>query len=340
MTHTHTLGTRFGHGMAAGASGWDAIGVLNTKRTTGTIVSSRTQAASAAENRSTTTGHRFARPSFLRIDLEDLHRGTFNEMNARIDALPKDSTLVDLYERLLANTEKVHGAVVADVIGLLWASRRGLSIPELTAIVGCCREDMEDLCSALSSHLIKRNGLLTFAHNDFRTAAENRYVTASNRIHLHSRIARHFAQAPVTLRRVDELPWQYAVCGAWSELKETIVDPATAAMMIDSSDGRADLAGYWKSLEDRYDVVVEYIAALDRASRSDSSSRIKEMAASIVRFVAEIGRVDGVDAIRSRGERSNRRAISLHHAPAMLGRRVHGRGLGQILPMSGIIAIG
>jgi len=259
------------------------------------------------------------------MDLEDLHRGTFTEMNAKIDALPKDSTLVGLYERLLANVEKVHGTtLVGDVMGLLWASRRGLSVSELAQMVGRSEADVEDLCAALASHLIKRDGLLTFAHNGLRTAIEALYVTEENRMVLHNRIARFFATADKSVRRIEELPWQFAVCGSWDELKNTITELSTATEMIACEEHRADLARYWKALEGRYDVTVEYIASLDRVDDAEPTAQVEESTRTIAYFLAEIGRTDDVESLRSRTIPHHRRETPLHREPVLLTRRVRG----------------
>lgn len=332
MTHTHTIGSRLGHGMVAGGTRWESTGLLNNnKRRSSALVSTR----------STTTGNRIARPSFLRMDLEDLHRGAYKEMAARIDTLPKDSTLVDLYDRLLDNLEKVHGAALCcEALGLLWASRRGLSICELTSIAACRRDDVEDLCAALASHLIKRNGLLAFAHAGLRTAVHNRYLTESTRLALHHRIALYFANVPNDSRRVDELPWQYAACGAWGELKQMLVTPETVTAMANSTDGCAELADYWKAIEGGNDVVVEYIAMLDRAERSASNDDIDELATAVMHLMAEIGREDGIEAVRGRCLSARRRASSIHRAPIVVSRRVR-EGLERFpVPMQATYAIG
>lgn len=331
MTHTHTIGSRHSHGMVAGGTCWESSGLLNT---------SKRPTSAFAGNRSVTTGNRIARPSFLRMDLEDLHRGTFNEMNARIDALPKDSTLADLSDRLLDHIEKVHGATVCrEVLGLLWASRRGLSISEATTILGCRQSDVEDLCAALASHLIKRNGLLTFAHNGLRAAVQNRYITEETRLDFHARIARTFMEEPYGHRRVDELPWQLEACEFWNELKETISDLTTATTMIASADSRADLGRYWKSLSGRFDVVIEYITSLDRADETMPAAWVQEATSAIVRFLAEIGRPDGVEALRRRDERHYRRITPLHRVPILLVRRIRNI-TGSMHGPSAMIAIG
>lgn len=332
MTHTHTIGSRIGHGMVAGGTRWEATGLLNTgKRLTSTFVSTR----------STTTGNRIARPSFLRMDLEDLHRGAFNEMSARIENLPEDSTLVELYDRLLDRIEAVHGApLCSEVLGLLWASRRGLSICEMAAISKCRRDDVDDLCAALTSHLIKRNGLLAFAHPGLRAAVQNRYLTESTRLSLHSRIALHFAGATHDSRRVEELPWQYAACGAWGDLKQVLVTPETLTALAVNAEGCAELAGYWKAIEGGHDVVVEYIAMLDQAESSTTAEGLDEMATAVMRLMSEIGREDGVDAVRARCLHARRRASSIHRPRIAVSRRIR-EGVERFpVPMQATYAIG
>jgi tetratricopeptide (TPR) repeat protein len=124
---------------------------------------------------------------------------------------------------------------VGDTLSLLWAARRGLTESELLDALGKKNPQGEDeplpraqwspLFLAMSDALISRGGLLTFAHDFLRTAAEDAYLpTAQNQQQAHLRLADYFERQPASPRRTDELPWLLAEAGEWQRLQTHLVD--------------------------------------------------------------------------------------------------------------------
>jgi tetratricopeptide (TPR) repeat protein len=85
---------------------------------------------------------------------------------------------------------------------------------------------------------------------------------------LHRRLAAYFEKLPLSLRRVDELPWQLQQAEEWERLRDTLADMPTFTLLT-SEEKKYELRGYWILIEDRFDLVDTYQEALDRQESAD-----------------------------------------------------------------------
>jgi tetratricopeptide (TPR) repeat protein len=164
-------------------------------------------------------------PLFLRVLLNEIRLfGIHERLGSQIELYIKAATIPDLYELILKRCEQDYErerpGLVRDVMSMLWAARRGLSEVELKELLGSEGKPMpmaywSPLSLALEQSLLNRSGLIDFAHDYLRKAAENLYlpeIIMQQQSHL--RLADYFEARPgESPRRMDELPWQLAA--AW-----------------------------------------------------------------------------------------------------------------------------
>jgi nephrocystin-3 len=221
----------------------------------------------------TTTGlaHPLARnPLWLKTLAEELRLfGSHEELATRLSTLlgsPKGKrpveppTVDDLFEHVLERIEQDQGpALLRDAMTALWASRAGLSEPELLEILAkhapkkATRSLPPALWApirhALDEILLESGGRLVFGHDYAKVAVRDRYLPTDTRQRsAHRSLARQFASQTVDARVAEELPHQWREARAWGELEKTLTDLAMfEALKAHRSD--EEHLGYWLSLE-------------------------------------------------------------------------------------------
>ena len=202
-----------------------------------------------------------ANPRFLRLLLEELRLHPRHEtLPAWIDELLRAASIPDLYERILARWENDYDrgrdGLVRDALVRVWASRRGLSEPELRELLGTAEAPLparhwSPLRIAARQTLISRSGQLDFAHDEGALAVRTRYLPrAEDQRFAHRRLASQFAPSgEPTPRTLEELPWQLMQAEAWQELRDLLADPLFMAALADARP--TELRLYWARLEAR-----------------------------------------------------------------------------------------
>ncbi|MSQ48714.1 MAG: DUF4062 domain-containing protein, partial [Deltaproteobacteria bacterium] len=177
-----------------------------------------------------------ANPLYLRTLLEELRLyGDHLTLDQRIDHYLTAATVDDLFEQVLARCEQDYehdrAGLVRDAMSLLWAARRGLTETELLGALGTEGQPLPQaiwspLMLALGDGLVDRGGLLTFAHDFLRQAVEDAYLpTATLKHQAHQQLADYFMRQEISLRQLDECPWQLAEAGGWQQLYALLAKP-------------------------------------------------------------------------------------------------------------------
>ena len=199
-------------------------------------------------------------PLFLRTVLDELRQWgdhfTLGEVIERYLAAP---SVDDLLEIVLAryedDFERDRPGLVGDAMRALWASRRGLSEPELLDLLGgpggepVTHAVWSPLVLAAEDGLVTRSGVLGFATPLHRQAVEDRYLpTEADQRQAAAAIATYFASQPLGPRQVEELPWAQLAAGDVDGLVATISD--LAYLDVAYPIAHADLRRQWARAEE------------------------------------------------------------------------------------------
>ena len=259
-----------------------------------------------------------ANPLYLKALLDELRvYGDHETLDKRINHYLAAQTVDDLYEKVLERLEKDYGrdreGLVCEVMSFIWASRRGLSETELLELLGKDKEPMpraywSPLYLAAEESLVSRSGFLNFFHDYLRKAVEDRYfhdtekncLDAEKKRQKHLQLADYFEKRPLDARKTDELPWQLQKTESWERLKDCITDiPMFIKLMPDAT--QYELMGYWLAMENRFDMVASYNAALSRWEQTrPSQDRVALIFDRVSRFLVLNARYDGAEMLYRR----------------------------------------
>ncbi len=233
-------------------------------------------------------------PLFLRTVLDELRQwGDHFTLGEVIDRNLAAATVDDLLEQVLAryeqDFERDRPGLVGDAMRALWASRRGLSEPELLDLLGGPSGDpvphavWSPLVLAAEDGLVTRSGILEFATPLHRKAVEDRYLpTDADRRQAAATVAAYFATQPLGPRVVEELPWAQLAAGDVDGLVRTISD--LTYLDVAYPIAHADLRRQWaRAAEAGHSVVDGYRPVL-----TDPASHAEE-AWAVARLVTDAG---------------------------------------------------
>ncbi|MCU1369699.1 MAG: tetratricopeptide repeat domain containing protein [Ilumatobacteraceae bacterium] len=233
-------------------------------------------------------------PLFLRTVLDELRQwGDHFTLGEVIDRYLSAATVDDLLEQVLdryeQDFEQDRPGLVGDAMRALWASRRGLTEPELLArLAGAGGEPVphavwSPLVLAAEDGLVTRSGMLGFATPVHRRAVEDRYLpTEADRQQASAVVAGYFAAEPLGPRQVEELPWAQLAAGDIDGLVRTISDLAYLEVAYPIAHG--DLRRQWARAEEAGRSVVQGYAAV----LADPAAHAEE-AWAVARLVTDAG---------------------------------------------------
>lgn len=251
--------------------------------------------------------------------------------------------MVDLYQHCLERAERAAGRrPTRSLLSLLWASRGGLSGPELVGISGRSAREIEVVLQMLENHLaIGASGLLSFATEHIEHGVEQRYLLndGSAETTARLRIAEYFSQQSLSTRSIEEWPWQLAQAGEWDRLRECVVHPPTF-LALNTSDHYAELKEYWRLLDFRYDLLQEYEQSIaDYGSDRQHEAERAKLWLALGEFFVETHRPDNASRLFLRALSIQRTVLGPDHPyTALTARRIERfKGTGsqtRLLPLS------
>jgi tetratricopeptide (TPR) repeat protein len=199
-----------------------------------------------------------ANPLYLCTLLEELRVfGRHEGLADRIRHYLAAATVGALQDRVLARLEEDYDRdrrhLVRDTMTLLWAARRGLGESELAELLNAPGDPLPSalwspLYLAARALLVNRSGLLTFFHEEARSAVARRYLSEpDDQRAARRRLVAYFAGRKWLPRQVEELPWQLAALGDWAELAAVLADPSFLRRAWDTS--AHEVKSYWAQVE-------------------------------------------------------------------------------------------
>jgi tetratricopeptide (TPR) repeat protein len=232
---------------------------------------------------------------FLRTVLDELRQhGDHVTLAEVIDRHLAAATDDDLLEQVLARYEQDYErdrpGLVAEAMSAIWASRRGLSEPELRDLLGngepLPQAIWSPLLLAAEAGLVVRGGRIGFATTAHRTAVADRYLPdQASRARAADRLARHFATEPLGPRVVEELPWAQLAAGDLDGLVATLSD--LRFLEVAHEQAPADLRRLWA----RAEAAGRSVVTAHRAVLDDPAAH-PEVAWAVARLVTDAGHGD------------------------------------------------
>ena len=205
-----------------------------------------------------------ASPLFLKVLLEELRQcGRHDTLKEQLAFYLSSQTVDDLYERVLERLENDgSGEGVRKVMTALWASRAGLTEPELLAITGLKPLQWASIDLALEKAFGRNGNRLVFDHDYLRIAVQDRYLpTDVETRQARSGLADWFeAKDEWDERDSEELPWQWQEAGRLDALRDHLLNPVHLAYMSEYRDSR-EIINYWLAVRDLGDGELDELIA-------------------------------------------------------------------------------
>ena len=256
-------------------------------------------------------------PLWLKTLAEELRLfGSHEELSHRLNILlgpPKGKgeeetpTVDDLFEHVLQRIEADQGRkLVRDALSAIWASRAGLSEPELLEILAphsaktakakkankLPPAQWAPVRNALDEMLLESGGRIIFGHDYVRLAVRDRYLHSESRQrNAHKKLAEHFAEQKIDERVAEELPHQWREAKAWRQLEQTLTSlEMFEALNAHRSDG--EHLSYWLSLEatkGRQLLEARFKSAWKRWSLPANQEKTADLAGDLAEFLCYAG---------------------------------------------------
>lgn len=227
-------------------------------------------------------------PLFLRVLLEELRQcGRHDQLKDQLAFYLSSQTIDDLYERVLERLENDgSGEAVRKVMTALWASRAGLTEPELLAITDLKPLQWAPIDLALGTAFGRNGNRLVFDHDYLRIAVQDRYLGEEDQQRkAHSGLADWFnAKENWDERDAEELPWQWQAAGQLEALREHLLSPVHLAYLSFYRDERETI-NYWRAAQLENDGELDELIA--EAVENEIAER-KEDASDQIWFVDQI----------------------------------------------------
>ena len=223
-----------------------------------------------------------ANPLYLKILLDELRvTGTHDKLDERIDdylsALNILSLLGKVLSRYRKDYEKDRKNLVAEALGLIWASRRGLTEKELLEILkpeGLSQLPLaiwSPLRAALQEGLVDRGGILNFSHDFLRSAVKESFIpTPSKQKKFRLKLADYFETQTPTARTCDELPWLLWQTNARDKLRSCLLNIDCFLEIFQRSE--EELTRLWVFLVEERNMGEPYLESFQTWARAEKSN--------------------------------------------------------------------
>lgn len=238
-------------------------------------------------------------------------------------------SLDEFYTLTIERWECVHGVpIVRTVLGLLAASRYGVSGAELASLSGTESPAMHLLLDELRYDLIPHDENFVICHDALRDAVTERY--AEDIVGVRTLFAEHLTRrllgrsadrsTEIMAREAAELAYQLHSLGHLDRLRDLLVD-IRVMVALATGDAQYEFLIYWRDLARHYDIEQEYRAGLAAYRATATETELLRALGALGAVAYNVGRWDF--ALELRDEE--------HHLALRTGRREQGTEAAGIL---------
>lgn len=201
--------------------------------------------------------------------------GSHERIDERIDYYLSAESIPNFFCRVLQRMEEDYSAMqdlVRHSLTLIALSEHGLSEDELLAVLGCRPYDWHLFYCAFFSHLVVKDGLLSFSHTFMSTAVDEWINIADKTAMTHYRheIVTYFATLPNSDRRTSELAHQYYHLADWDNLYTMLSDFDSFFFFYKTNQFLLGL--YWRTLQEVDKTKYPLSVYLQRTSETESQA--------------------------------------------------------------------
>ncbi len=161
----------------------------------------------------------------LKMLLQELiNYGIYGKLDTKINYYLSKESIEDFYEAILRSYEKEFGVIfVKTTLSLIALSEKGLNEEEIISISESKHLHWVQFYHLFASHLIVKNGLITFSHEFIRRAVGNRYINDKKWSKICSQKIITFFKNIESIRSYKELTYQYLITEQYDSLHRQLL---------------------------------------------------------------------------------------------------------------------
>lgn len=255
-------------------------------------------------------------PLYLKLAFEEARRWVSFDSSPQLrDDIP--GIVSQLFKRLSQDSN--HGEMLVErSLSYLATAKNGLSEDELIDVLSLDEEVLADFhrrspksppVSHLPVVLLSRlyfdlepyltevaadqTTLLRFYHGQVREVVAAKYLENQEKMKRHQALAAYFAKQDIGVRKVEELPWQFAQAGDWQRLSDLLADwmffefawrrdrfAVERYWAQVEANSRFRMADIYKTIQEQHSDKLEYISdvahLLDETSHAEDAAALRD----------------------------------------------------------------
>ena len=192
---------------------------------------------------------------------ELINFGVYEMLDERIDYYLSQDTIEDFYQALLQNYENDYDGYCKDfvrhVLSLLLLSRNGLNEEEILKATGFKPLYWSQFYCAFSTHLVSKEGLISFAHRYVHDAVTGRYTNDKEWVRRCRNEILSIMDDANTIRYLEEQTYQLDNLGEYVKLHDLLLNLETISTYYKIHP--YELGRYWRHLTSLGYSISEYL---------------------------------------------------------------------------------
>lgn len=181
---------------------------------------------------------------------ELINFGVYEKLDERIEYYLSQDSIEDFYQALLQGYEEDYNGYCEDfvkhVLSLIVLSRNGLSEDEILKATGIKPLFWSQFYCAFSTHLVSKEGIISFAHRYVQNAVSTRYTDNEEWVRNCRNAILSAVDDANTIRYLEEQTFQLNQLGEYQKLHDLLLDLETFSIFYEVHP--YELGKYWRHL--------------------------------------------------------------------------------------------